>query len=191
MSKISITPNASGTGVFTISSPATSTDRTLTLPDEAGTVLTSVSSIASANLTGSVPSSALPAGSVLQVVSYYDANLSASTSSSSFVASSATLSITPSSATSKVLGFFSLTQVNTASANTQVQIALYRDGSSLGGIGNFQSTGQLLTSMSTSRLDTPNTTSAVVYTIYFRLAQGSGPAYLQDGGSIVLMEIAG
>ena len=45
MSKISITPNPSGTGVFTISSPATSTDRTLTLPDEAGTVLTSASSI--------------------------------------------------------------------------------------------------------------------------------------------------
>jgi hypothetical protein len=45
MSKISITPNASGTGVFTISSPATNTNRTLTLPDEAGTVLTSASSI--------------------------------------------------------------------------------------------------------------------------------------------------
>ena len=54
MSKISITPNASGTGVFTISSPATNTDRTLTLPDEAGTVLTSASSLASANLTGAV-----------------------------------------------------------------------------------------------------------------------------------------
>jgi hypothetical protein len=54
MSKISITPNASGTGVFTISSPATNTDRTLTLPDEAGTVLTSASSLASANLTGTV-----------------------------------------------------------------------------------------------------------------------------------------
>ena len=50
MSKIALTPNASGTGVFTIASPATSTDRTLTLPDEAGTVLTSVSSLASANL---------------------------------------------------------------------------------------------------------------------------------------------
>jgi hypothetical protein len=40
MSKIALTPNASGTGVFTISSPATNTDRTLVLPDEAGTVLT-------------------------------------------------------------------------------------------------------------------------------------------------------
>jgi hypothetical protein len=54
MSKIALTPSATGTGVFTISSPATSTDRTLTLPDEAGTVLTSASSLASANLTGTV-----------------------------------------------------------------------------------------------------------------------------------------
>lgn len=39
MSKISLTPNAAGTGNFTIASPATNTDRTLTLPDESGTVL--------------------------------------------------------------------------------------------------------------------------------------------------------
>ena len=41
MSKVAIQGNASGTGTFTIESPATNTDRTLTLPDEAGTVLTS------------------------------------------------------------------------------------------------------------------------------------------------------
>ena len=46
MSKIALTPNASGTGVFTIASPNSNTDRTLTLPDEAGTVLTSASDIA-------------------------------------------------------------------------------------------------------------------------------------------------
>jgi hypothetical protein len=39
MSKIALTPNASGTGVFSILSPATNTNRSLTLPDEAGTVL--------------------------------------------------------------------------------------------------------------------------------------------------------
>jgi hypothetical protein len=55
MSKIALTPSATGTGVFTISSPATNTNRTLTLPDEAGTVLTSASSLASANLTGALP----------------------------------------------------------------------------------------------------------------------------------------
>ena len=40
MSKISIKGADTGTGVFTLESPATNTDRTLTLPDEAGTVLT-------------------------------------------------------------------------------------------------------------------------------------------------------
>ena len=42
MSKIALTGNASGTGVFTIASPNSNTDRTLTLPDNSGTVLTTV-----------------------------------------------------------------------------------------------------------------------------------------------------
>ena len=61
MSKIALTPNASGTGVFTISSPATNTNRTLTLPDEAGTVLTSASSIPTSVLTGNITQNAGPA----------------------------------------------------------------------------------------------------------------------------------
>ena len=40
MSKVVITGNASGTGDFTIAAPNSNTNRTLTLPDEAGTVLT-------------------------------------------------------------------------------------------------------------------------------------------------------
>jgi hypothetical protein len=40
MSKVSISGNASGSGVFTIASPNSNTDRTLTLPDATGTVLT-------------------------------------------------------------------------------------------------------------------------------------------------------
>jgi hypothetical protein len=47
MSKIALTPSATGTGVFTISSPATNTDRTLTLPDITGTL---VSTDASGNV---------------------------------------------------------------------------------------------------------------------------------------------
>jgi len=41
MSKVAIKGADTGTGVFTIESPATNTDRILTLPDEAGTILTS------------------------------------------------------------------------------------------------------------------------------------------------------
>ena len=61
MSKIALTPSATGTGVFTISSPATNTNRTLTLPDEAGTVLTSASSIPTSALTGNIIQNAGPA----------------------------------------------------------------------------------------------------------------------------------
>ena len=42
MSKVAITGNASGTGVFTVASPNSNVDRVLTLPDESGTVLTTV-----------------------------------------------------------------------------------------------------------------------------------------------------
>jgi len=41
MSKVAITGNASGTGVFTIASPNSNTDRTLNLPDAAGTIVVS------------------------------------------------------------------------------------------------------------------------------------------------------
>ena len=40
MSKITLTPNAAGTGTFTVASPNSNTNRTLTLPDSAGELLT-------------------------------------------------------------------------------------------------------------------------------------------------------
>jgi hypothetical protein len=40
MSKIALSGNASGTGTFTLTSPSTNTDQTLTLPDSTGTVAT-------------------------------------------------------------------------------------------------------------------------------------------------------
>jgi len=92
MSKISLEPNASGTGVFTIASPNINTDRTLNLPDESGTIIT----------TAGVPYSALPTGSVLQVVRATDSTHRV-TSSSSFVDSGLSITITPTSASSVVI----------------------------------------------------------------------------------------
>jgi hypothetical protein len=45
MSKVQLAGNASGTGIFTIASPNSNTDRTLTLPDSTGTLLNSASTI--------------------------------------------------------------------------------------------------------------------------------------------------
>ena len=60
MTKIAISPNVSGTGTFTLTAPDSNTNRTLTLPDEAGTVLSSVSNIeaqvkTATNATGTAP----------------------------------------------------------------------------------------------------------------------------------------
>jgi hypothetical protein len=45
MSKVQLQGNLSGTGVFTIASPNSNTDRTLTLPDSTGTLLNSASTL--------------------------------------------------------------------------------------------------------------------------------------------------
>jgi hypothetical protein len=60
MTKIAIVPNAAGTGTFTIEAPNSNSNRTLTLPDAAGELLTDVSDIetqvkAATNATGSAP----------------------------------------------------------------------------------------------------------------------------------------
>jgi hypothetical protein len=52
MSKISLSGNASGTGTFTIASPNSNTDRTLTLPDNTGTLVTQNSQPAFASTIG-------------------------------------------------------------------------------------------------------------------------------------------
>ncbi len=48
MAKVKIQGNASGTGVLTIAAPNTSTDRTITLPNETGTLITSASAATNA-----------------------------------------------------------------------------------------------------------------------------------------------
>jgi hypothetical protein len=55
MSKIALSGNASGTGIFTIASPNGNTDRTLTLPDSSGTVATAESTLTQFNASGSAP----------------------------------------------------------------------------------------------------------------------------------------
>ena len=64
MSKVTIQGDASGTGIFTIASPNSNTDRTLVLPDEAGTVLTTAGVPASAISDNSITSSKLTGDAV-------------------------------------------------------------------------------------------------------------------------------
>ena len=125
MSKIALSPNASGTGVFTIASPNGNTDRTLTLPDEAGTVLT----------TAGVPASAMPAGSVIQVVQYYNpSNNANTTTSTSAVASGVKKTITPIFSNSLII---IQTHISMAYSNGWGRATLYLNGSPMTGAGSY------------------------------------------------------
>lgn len=55
MSGVKLEGNALGTGVFTIKSPNSNTDRTFDLPDSAGTLATAESTLAQFNASGSAP----------------------------------------------------------------------------------------------------------------------------------------
>jgi hypothetical protein len=94
MSKVSLAGNASGTGIFTIASPNSNTDRTLTLPDSSGTIAT----------TGqAVTPSQLPSGTIIQTQYYQSLGLGSGTSTStSYVDDGVSIAITPLLSTSKL-----------------------------------------------------------------------------------------
>ena len=96
MSKITLTPHASGTGTLNIAAPNTNSTRTLTLPDAdltLGNVLTTASDVVAAKLTG-----ALPAIDGSAVTSLTSANLTGAlpwdfTSSNQTITTGSTLSV--------------------------------------------------------------------------------------------------
>jgi hypothetical protein len=192
VSKIAIEGNASGTGTLTIAAPNTNTNHTLALPDEAGTVLTSVSSLPAANLTGSLPAGI--GGKVLQVVQHTFSNLQNSTSSSSYVDTGVTGSITPTSASSKILVVVSGQSM--AAASTNGAAALKRGSTVVAdGISWFTagSNSNIWFPASFSYLDSPATTSSTTYTVQIRVEAGTNARWGWGTAStqtMVLMEIA-
>jgi hypothetical protein len=188
MSKVAIIGNASGTGVFTVASPNSNVDRVLTLPDETGTVIT----------TAGVPSSAMPAGSVLQVVQSYTASTTATTSGT-YIDTGLTATITPISTSSNILVHINQNGVSKAAGNGGVYGQLVRDSTALATLAvNVAYTGETTwnrigSGWACSYLDSPATTAATTYKTQF-YAFNSVTAYVQQDGAtstITLMEIAG
>jgi hypothetical protein len=184
MSNIAIQGAATGTGVFTLASPATNTDRTLTLPDEAGTVLTSAG----------IPASAMPAGSVLQVVSSIFAT-STTTTSTSYVDTGLSATITPSSTSSNILVFVNMSGMYIANAGNYPKAMLVRNSTQIGeflGAAGYNIAGASVGAGGMSYLDSPATTSAVTYKVQILSATGQ-VVYWSNNSSkctMTLMEIA-
>ena len=166
MSLVKISGNASGTGTLTIAAPNTNTNRTLTLPDNTGTFLTS------ATTTG------FPAGSVLQVVSASDSTYG-QTTSTSFVDTTLTATITPTSATSKILVLSSLNGVGKGNGNYYGNYRIIRGASTqvvylMEGLGYTNSSViQIFPSVSCAFLDSPGTTSATTYKAQYASSSAS------------------
>ena len=172
------------------------------IPATAGSVSDSyIVSMAASKLTGTqaIPKATLPTGSVLQVIQGTYAT-QGSTTSSSYVATGLSASITPSSATSKILVIVQGNIQAAASQNTN--ITLYRgtvSGTDLsgtsGGVGfSYLNAGTQITNSAPiiSYLDSPATTSSTTYTFAYKVS-GGATSYTNVGNAlstITLMEIA-
>lgn len=122
-----------------------------------------------------------------------------STSGGTFISSGLTATITPKNASNKILVSISDPMRKTGTTSG-IAIALYRNGSSIytpmSGFGfTNPSTSDWSSNLCFSYLDSPATTSATTYALYFH-ANSAGTSYAQiDGNSantanIILMEIA-
>ena len=177
-----------GTNYIELTAPASvASNRTITLPDNTGTILTTAT-----------------AGSVLQVVS---ATYSVQTgiNSTSYVDTGLSASITPSSSSSKILIIIGQTMItsratasifaaiNIVRGATQVMEILRANGIEAGtsGAGFFTNFGVV----GFSYLDSPATTSSTTYKTQAKVnsTANSGYGEAQSGGAtstITLMEIA-
>ena len=139
---------------------------------------------------------ALPSsGKILQVVTNTHATRF-TTSSTSFVAATGyTIAITPSASNSKVFVIVSAQADNGAALRTAYS-TIYRGSTNLGnsqGIAQtFSTAGRIYTPVTLSVLDSPNTTNAVTYQVYFKNYNGAVSFNDAEGeAQLTAFEIAG
>ena len=173
-----------------------------------------ITSVSSTSISGTLPAAnindtsignitALPAGvggKVLQVVNAHTGT-QATTTSSSYSDTGLTATITPTSTSSKILVLIQQSCAKSG-ADTYVNIRVYRDSTEIGGVVAGRSIGYTGDSgnnyvgmgFTNSFLDTPSSTSALVYKTQFDSNNNTGTVRVQvDSGQsyMTLMEIAG
>jgi hypothetical protein len=137
-----------------------------------------------------------PAGTVIQVVNAISTT-QVSTTSTSYVDTGLTASITPTSASSKILVIVNQTITpGTSGSNTFAQVRLMRGASQIWFDARVNGIGQYVhTTPSASVLDSPATTSSVTYKTQFATGTGIYAMEAQHAdirySTITLMEIAG
>jgi hypothetical protein len=137
-------------------------------------------------------------GKVLQVVNAFT-NTDVASSTSTFVATTLTATITPTSATSKVLIFVQQVGLakSAANSNASLSLRLLRGGTTIDNFAeNAAGTGTAVINRiggsGMTYLDSPATTSATTYSTRFMSALNNAAVYVQEGNeysTITLMEI--
>jgi len=143
-----------------------------------------------------ISTSKLGTGAVLQVVNATYSTPS-STTSTSFVTTGLTASITPLFSTSKIFVLITVRANDAASSNSQ-NFAIYRNSTNITssvGYANYSTGGVVNIMQTVQTIDSPSTTSSTSYTLY-QSSGGSNVGIQTDGSnafpaSITLMEIAG
>ena len=123
-------------------------------------------------------------GRVLQIVSNVTSN-SVETTSTSYVSANHSVSITPTSANSKILVMQTgtLAQPGDGGPSWNAIATIYRDSTNLAGSNNSfagQNTGysgSIYSTIAMSYLDTPSTTNSVTYTVYIKNITGGSALY--------------
>lgn len=139
---------------------------------------------------GAIEYADLPTGSVLQVVSAVTNTTTSNSSSTAVAATNLSVSITPKFSTSKI---FIIASVPATASNGNGNYYIAKNASPIGVTEKYLSAGGTGTqfAISLSYLDSPATTSATTYQIYFNA--GSSTMYVNQNGSystITAMEIA-
>lgn len=122
---------------------------------------------------------------VLQMVQTVDTT-NRSTTSATFVNSSVSVTITPASASSRILLLFNAMSGNSNAGAVAARFAFYRDTTSLIPSGNtefsvaYSTANANIIPVSISYIDSPATTSAITYNIYW--LTGTSTAYLGRRG---------
>lgn len=137
----------------------------------------------------------MPTGSVIQVVQGTLAG-AFNTSSTSFVSSGLTASITPQFSTSKILITVTLVDVNAPAATDWFSATTYRNSTNLaGGSGALQNFGflyspgsALQSTMTWQYLDSPATTSSTAYTVYCCVNASTGTINANGQTSIIILK---
>jgi hypothetical protein len=210
---MSLKLNSSGGGSVTLQEPVTASARTLTLPNEDGTVLTTATTTginATALSTGTVDRARLPVGSVLQVGSTTKTDVFSTTSTSFTDITGFSVTLTPTSSSSKFLVQVVANVANSGADAVMIQLVRGSTAICIGDAAGSRiraSASNMFTSSSMSStavnfLDSPATASAVTYKVQMRLNSGTGylnrsgadtdnAAHPRTASTITVMEIAG